>query len=134
VLPEPQHTPAFRNQNRLVLCVPLTIGEQLPTPELSVRLRQVGVLLAVVSEASVDEDGDTCSREHEVRPHPAPGADLTVHEEPPSPPVQLSAQRQLGRRVAPTDASHVPSPSVVRFPNLHAPILVGRSSLRGSRG
>jgi len=83
----------------------------------------VGVLLADVPEAPVDEDRDPCTWKHEVGPNAALTAHAPIDEEPSPSAVQFTAQRELGRSVPATEAGHVPPTSVVCFPGLHAPML-----------
>lgn len=103
--------------------IALTVRQQLSVPEVGVRLRQLGVHLAEVPEAPVDEDSDPRTWEHEVGSNAAPTAHWPVDEEPSPSAVQLTAQGEFGRCVSPTEASHVPPTSIVCFPVLHGPIL-----------
>jgi hypothetical protein len=107
----------------LVPRIALTVRQQLSVPQLGVRLRQLGVLLAEVPKAPVDEDSDPCTWEHEVGSNAAPTAHWPVDEEPSPSAVQLTTQGEFGRCVSPTEAAHVPPARVVCFPGLHAPIL-----------
>jgi hypothetical protein len=107
----------------LVPRIALTVRQQLSVPEVGVRLRQLGVHLAEVPEAPVDEDSDPCTWEHEVGPNTAPTAHAPIDEEPSPSAVQFTTQGEFRRSVSSTEASHVPPTSIVCFPLLHAPIL-----------
>jgi len=65
----------------LVPGVALPVRQELPSPELGVRLRELHVFLAVVPEAAVDEDRATGAWEHEVGTDAAAAAHLPVDEE-----------------------------------------------------
>lgn len=120
VLPRADDAPALCHQDRLVPRVALPVREELPSPEVGVRLREMGVLLAVVPEAAVDEDRDPGAGEHEVGADAAPAAHRSVDEEPAAAAVELAAHCELGRGVPSAEAGHVAAACVVGFPVLHA--------------
>lgn len=130
VLPDSDDSPALGDQDRFVLRIALTVGQQLPAPEVGIGLREVGVLLAVVPEAAIDEHRDPGAREDEVRPYPTTRAHPPVDEEATPTSVQFAAYSQLGRRVATTESGHVTSPRVIGFPVLHCRNLGRRSAPR----
>ena len=119
VLPEAEYAPALADEDGLILRISLAVGEQLAPPELRVRLREVGVLLAVVPEASVDEDSDPGAWEHQIRTHSAQSTDSPIDEEASSPAVELASDGELGLSVPAAEPRHVSSAPVVRFPVLH---------------
>lgn len=108
-----------------MVCIALTVGEELRSPALGIRLRQVRVLFADVPEAPVDEDGHARTREHQISAASRPVTDASVDEEPPSAGVERSADRQLGRGVTSPEACHQASAFRCCFPMLHASTLEG---------
>jgi len=132
VLPRADHAPALRRQDRLVPCVALPVREELPSPQLGVRLRQLHVFLAVVPEAAVDEDRDPGAGEHEVGADAAAAAHLPVDEEAAAAAVQLAAECEFGCGVTAAEAGHVAAAGVVGFPLFHR-ATVARASRRRVR-
>lgn len=131
VLPDSDDSPALGDQDPFILRITLTVGQQLPPPERGVRFGEVGVLIAVVPEAAIDEHCDPGARENEVRPYPTLRAHAPVDEEATPTTVQLAAHSELGRGVPAAETGHVSSPRVIRFPVLHCRNPGQRSAPRG---
>lgn len=68
VLPNPNHSPSSLDEQLVGVGVPLPVASDLVGPERRVGLRDRVVFWTAVPETAVDEHGDLCAREHEVRP------------------------------------------------------------------
>jgi hypothetical protein len=69
VLPNPNDAPTFGGKSVVDLPIPFDVRCQLGAPVPDIRSRGVPVLGASVPEAAVDEDGESCSPEHDIGPH-----------------------------------------------------------------
>jgi hypothetical protein len=66
MFPDSNYQPAGASQLPVVPLVSFSRPSQLLCPPIGVRLREARVVLAAMPLASVYEDGDLCSREHNV--------------------------------------------------------------------
>lgn len=129
VLPNSETAPPVLFEERVDSSITFSVGVQLVAPPLTVVLRKRGVFRAPVPEATVDEDGHSCSREHEVSPASHERDRAAVDAVPEASPMQLPAQRQFGLGVtlwlSPESLAH----GVVEWLRSHNPKV-----LRGDNG
>ena len=84
MFPDPDHTPAARDERLVVAAVAGNIDRKLGSPPFPVRTWKVSVLRARVPEASVDEHGHSRTREHDVGAAADAGSRLMVDAKPES--------------------------------------------------
>ena len=96
VLPAPDDDPAGGIESQVDLLVALAVSLQLRRPVRLVALRCRPVQRAAVSEAAIEEDGESCLSEDDVRSHPDGGRrDGKVHAEPQTASMEGRTERPL---------------------------------------
>lgn len=66
MLPNPHDFPSRSGQSLIGVAIASSIGLDLVAPEFSIVLRPSPMLWATMPEATVDEDGCSCTRENDV--------------------------------------------------------------------
>lgn len=104
VLPNPEYLPAPGLQASSLSAIALDVSLQFPVPVFAVGFGAPVAFLAPVPEATVDEYRDPPAEKHEIRPPFNVLSVQSIATNSGSP--QCAAERQLGRRILATHASH----------------------------
>lgn len=100
VLKKSDDPPAILNQSRIISSVPLDVARKLGPPVAAIRLRDLSVLGALMPEAAIHEDCDLRASEDHVGPDtPRAEFEQQIFAKSQPKPLELRAQRQLGRRI-----------------------------------